>query len=142
MQREGRRHFLSGGISWRFAILLVALISVPAILLLAADFTEGQISESPDGRFRISVTRLRKGVTGSVRYRVDLTDIASGKTLRAMTIIPVDGYPSQSPRGAATIVQWDNDCQFAELMFDGQPYCRLQAVHSSTSQAAEIPAEP
>jgi len=93
----------------------------------------GQTAESPDGKFMIVVWRNRESAPLEP-YRVTLKDYPSGQNLREFSVHPVDGIPNQVLRGGPRVIRWDDFSQFADLVIDGETYCRFFVPKATVRQ--------
>lgn len=84
----------------------------------------GQFSESPNGRYRISIDRKMDPRPGDP-YWMTLVDTEVHKVVYKLAIHPIDNFPSQGPRGQDQMIEWAPDSKSAELILDGRLMCRV-----------------
>ncbi len=112
--------------------VFVGLVICPALVVVALWYLTvgsdggGQTAQSPSGEHLIVLMRKREH-SSTEPYHITLKNYSTGQNLREFSMQPVNGSPNQVLRGGPRVIRWDDSSQFADLVFDGQSYCRIYA---------------
>lgn len=112
--------------SFGFRIFLICLLIVVALIWYAATFggEGGQVADSPDGRYTISVFTRLAPKPGDW-YKVELIDRSSGAVLRRLEFNLSSAETPQPLRGGPRVIRWGPNSDFADIEITPKPCMRV-----------------
>jgi len=89
-----------------------------------AHFQGGRTENSPSGIYNVSIMAPMEETPGGT-YEIDLTNKATGQTVRSVSIELASHEKTMSLRGGPIAFEWNEEKSFVDIILDGELLTRI-----------------